>query len=41
MTFDVSDSDFETRVRMSFTRQGLNAAIGGNAWTRRYRKRRD
>ncbi len=28
MTFDVSDPDFETRVRMSFTRQGLNETMG-------------
>ena len=28
MTFDVSDPDLDTRVRMSFTRQGLNEAIG-------------
>ena len=28
MTFDVSDPDFERRVRTSFARQGLNASIG-------------
>ena len=28
MTFDVSDPDFETRVRTSFTRQGLNETMG-------------
>ena len=27
MTFAVSDPDFETRVRMSFSRQGLNEAL--------------
>jgi uncharacterized protein (TIGR00369 family) len=28
MTFDVSDPDFERRVRTSFARQGLNESIG-------------
>ena len=28
MTFDVSDPDFEQRVRTSFARQGLNGSIG-------------
>ena len=28
MTFDVSDPEFETRVRMSFARQGLNQMMG-------------
>jgi uncharacterized protein (TIGR00369 family) len=27
MTFDVSDPDFEQRIRMSFARQGLNEAM--------------
>jgi hypothetical protein len=28
MTFDVSDPDFEQRIRTSFARQGLNGAVG-------------
>src|SRR5437870_7318483 len=28
MTFDVSDPEFEARIRTSFTRQGLNGTMG-------------
>lgn len=30
MTFDVSDADFEQRIRTSFARQGLNETIGAS-----------